>query len=130
MKQLQNLDHMIFHRQNTSDFAYVNDDDCNCNMDEVYLIFPEIDLTSYTSSEVSFESYFEGNTWEGNTELAQLYVSLDGQNFSLVGDLTASGADGPWVQQQFDLAAYLGESTVTLLILYSDWWRFSLRLCY
>ncbi|MDB4678245.1 T9SS type A sorting domain-containing protein [bacterium] len=105
---------------NTSDFAYVNDDDCNCDMNEVYLTFPEIDLTSYTSAEVSFESYFEGNTWEGNTELAQLYVSLDGQNFSLVGDLTASGADGPWVQQQFDLAAYLGESTVTLLILYSD----------
>jgi len=105
---------------NTSDFAYVNDDDCNCNMDEVYLIFPEIDLTSYTSSEVSFESYFEGNTWEGNTELAQLYVSLDGQNFSVVGDLTVSGVDGPWVQQQFDLAAYIGESTVTLLILYSD----------
>lgn len=105
---------------NTSDFAYVNDDDCNCDMDQVYLIFPEMDLTNYTSAQASFESYFEGNTWEGNTELAQFYASTDGQNFTLVGDLTASGVDGAWVQQQFDLVDYIGESTVTLLILYSD----------
>ncbi|MCF8277794.1 MAG: T9SS type A sorting domain-containing protein [Flavobacteriales bacterium] len=105
---------------NTSNFAYVNDDDCNCDMSEVDLIFPTIDLSSYTSAQVSFDTYFEGNTYQGSTEYAGLFVSLDGQNFSLVGDLVASGVDGPWVSQQFDLAAYLGESTVTLLIYYND----------
>ncbi len=105
---------------NTSDFAYVNDDNCDCNMSEVDLIFPVVDLSNFTSAQVSFDSYFEGNTYQGNTEYAGLFASTDGQNFTLVGDLVASGADGPWVQQQFDLANYIGESTLTLLIYYND----------
>jgi len=105
---------------NTTDFAYVNDDACNCDMTEVYLVFPLLDLSDFTSGQVSFDSYFEGNTYQGNTEYAGLFASTDGQNFALVGALVASGVDGPWVQQQFDLSAYLGESTVTLLIYYGD----------
>jgi hypothetical protein len=105
---------------NTSDFAYANDDDCNCDMSEVNIIFPVMDLSNYTSAEVTFESYFEGNTWQGNTEYAGLFVSLDGNNYTLVGDLVASGVDGQWVQQQYDLSPYLGESSVTLLIYYND----------
>ena len=105
---------------NTTDFAYVNDDDCNCDMSEVDLIFPVVDLSNFTSAQVSFDTYFEANTYQGSTEYAGLFASTDGQNFTLVGDLVASGVDGPWVQQQFDLAAYLGESTVTLLIYYND----------
>jgi hypothetical protein len=105
---------------NTSDFAYVNDDNCNCDMSQVYLIFPEMNLSNYTSAQVSFDSYFEANTWQGDTELARLYVSVDGQNYSLIGDLVDSGVDGSWIQQQFDLVDYLGEGSVTLLILYSD----------
>ncbi|MCF8460338.1 MAG: T9SS type A sorting domain-containing protein [Flavobacteriales bacterium] len=105
---------------NTTNFAYVNDDDCNCDMSEVDLIFPVMDLSNFTSAEVTFDTYFEANTYQGNTEYAGLYASTNGTNYTLVGDLVASGVDGPWVQQQFDLAAYLGESTVTLLIYYND----------
>lgn len=105
---------------NTTNFAYVNDDDCNCDMSEVDIIFPVMDLTNYTSAEVTFDTYYEGNTYQGDSEYAGLFVSLDGTNYTLVGDIVASGVDGPWVQQQFDLSAYLGESTVTLLIYYND----------
>ncbi|MCF8464616.1 MAG: T9SS type A sorting domain-containing protein [Flavobacteriales bacterium] len=105
---------------NTTNFAYVNDDDCNCDMSEVDLIFPVMDLSNYTSAQVTFDTYYEANTYQGNTEYAGLFASTDGTNYTLVGDLVASGVDGPWVQQQFDLAAYLGESTVTLLIYYND----------
>ncbi len=105
---------------NTTNFAYVNDDVCDCDMSEVDLIFPVLDLSNFTSAEVSFDSYFEGNTYQGNTEYAGLFASTDGQNYNLVGALVASGVDGPWVTQQFDLSAYLGESTVTLLIYYND----------
>lgn len=105
---------------NTSNFAYVNDDDCNCDMSEVDLIFPVVDLSNFTSAQVSFDTYYEGNTYQGNTEYAALFASTNGQNYTLVGELVASGVDGPWVQQQFDLADYIGESTVTLLIYYND----------
>lgn len=105
---------------NTTNFAYVNDDDCDCDMSEVDLIFPTLDLTNFTSAQVSFDTYYEANTYQNNSEYAGLFVSLDGVNFNLVGDIVASGVDGPWVTQQFDLSAYVGQSSVTLLIYYND----------
>lgn len=106
---------------NTGQFAYVNDDVCNCNQNQVDLIFPSVDLTGgYTASTLTFSTYFEDNTYQSNNENADLYVSVNGAADALVGAITSSGVDGPWVTQNFDLTPYLGNNNVVFKVRYSD----------
>ena len=102
---------------NASDFAYVNDDDCNCNQNDVDLIFPSVDLTGYTAANVSFLSYFEGKTYSGNTETAELYVSVNGGADQLIGPLVINAA---WITQNFDATPYVGNANVVFKVNYSD----------
>lgn len=106
---------------NTTEFAWIDDDDCNCDQNEVYLYLPTQDLTNYLSATLTFDSYFEDNTYNSVNEDADLIVSLDGgSTFSTVGALTASGIDVSWTAQTFDVSAYVGNSDVIFAILYSD----------
>lgn len=105
---------------NTTNFAYVDDDACNCNMNVVNLNFPTLDFSNLTSAQVTFDTYFESNTYQSVTETAGLYVSINQGNFTLIGSLVASGVDGPWVAQQYSLNAYVGQSDVRLRVRYSD----------
>lgn len=106
---------------NTTEFAWIDDDDCNCNQNEVYLYLPTQDLTNYLSATLTFDSYFEDNTYNSVNEDADLIVSLDGgSTFSTVGALTASGIDVSWTTQTFDVSAYVGNPDVIFAILYSD----------
>lgn len=105
---------------NTTDFAWINDDVCNCDQNDVDLLFPSVDLSNYLAARITFDSYFEGNTWNGDTETAELHVSIGGGAFNLVGSLTASQIDVDWIQQSFDLTPYVGNADVQFAINYSD----------
>lgn len=105
---------------NTTDFAWINDDDCNCDQNDVDLIFPSIDLTGYSSANITFDTYYENNNFSGDQETAELRVSVGGGPFTLVGALTASAIDVDWTGQNFDLTPYVGNSNVVLAINYSD----------
>jgi hypothetical protein len=105
---------------NTTNFAYVNDDDCDCDMSEVNLDFPVLDLSGAASAQVTFDTYFETNTYQGSTESAGLYVSVGQGAYTLIGALVSSGVDGPWVTQQFSLNAYIGQNDVRLRVRYND----------
>lgn len=106
---------------NTTNYAYVNDDACDCNMAQVHLQFPTLNLSGYTAANVSFDTYFESNTYQNVTETAGLYVSTNGGgSYALVGALVASGVDGPWVTQNFSLNAYVGQTDVRLRVTYND----------
>jgi gliding motility-associated-like protein len=107
---------------NTTDFAWINDDDCNCDQDEADLIFPTQDLSGYTSANLSFYTYFEDNTYGGDNENADLVVSVNGGAYATVGALTASVIDGTWITQNFDVSAYTGSgfSDVVFAVRYSD----------
>ncbi|CAG5083344.1 T9SS type B sorting domain-containing protein [Parvicella tangerina] len=106
---------------NTTQFAWIDDDDCNCNMNEVYLYLPSQDLSNYLSANITFDSYFEDNTYGGNNENADLVVSTDGgATFTTIAPLVASGIDVSWTQQSFDVSAYVGNSDVIFAIQYSD----------
>ncbi|MCB9187811.1 MAG: gliding motility-associated C-terminal domain-containing protein [Flavobacteriales bacterium] len=106
---------------NATQFAYVNDDDCNCNMNNVYLYLPSLDLSLYSVVTINFDSYFEDNTYSSINENADLIVSTDGgATFTTVGPLVASGIDVSWTSQSFDVSAYVGNPDVIFAILYSD----------
>jgi hypothetical protein len=58
-----------------TNFAMVNDDVCNCDMNEVYLQLPDVDLTGLSSIALSYESFDDG-TYGGNPH--EVEVSIDG----------------------------------------------------
>ncbi|MFK7786378.1 MAG: PKD domain-containing protein, partial [Crocinitomicaceae bacterium] len=105
---------------NATNFAWVNDDDCNCDQNDVDLVFPSVDLTGYTTAALTFDSYFEDNTYQGNNENADVYVSVNGGADVLVGPLVASLVDIDWIAQNFDLSPYVGNANVVLKVKYSD----------
>lgn len=105
---------------NTTNFAWVDDDDCDCDQDSVNLVFPSVDLTGFLSANVNFATYFEDNTYQNINENADLYVSVGGGPNQVIGPLVASGVDGPWITQNFDLTPYVGNSNVVLTVNYSD----------
>ena len=43
-------------------FAWLNDDACDCDQNDVDLDFPIVDLTGYIQANLTFDSYFEDNT--------------------------------------------------------------------
>ena len=104
---------------NTTNFAWINDDACNCDQSDVDLVFPSVDLTSYTTANVGFSTYFENNTYQSINENADFYVNIGGGDI-LVAPLVASGIDGPWVAQNFDVSAYIGNANVVFKVKYSD----------
>jgi len=103
---------------NTTQIAWINDDDCNCNQNNVDLIFPSMNLTGYTTATLTFDSYYEGNTYQGNTESAKVFVSVNNAAYVQLGLLTANGTS--WTVQTFNLTPYVGNSNVKFKINYSD----------
>ena len=108
---------VTFPAANASDFAWINDDACNCNQNDVDLIFPSIDLTNYSGGTLSFSSYFEGKTYQSNTETAEIFVSVGGGAATLVQIVTSNTA---WTTQNVDLTPYAGNSNVVFSVKYSD----------
>ena len=105
---------------NTTNFAWINDDACNCNQSSVDLVFPSINLTGYSSANLAFDSYFEDNTYQAINENADVYVSVNGGANILIGPLVASAIDVSWTAQSFNLTPYVGNANVVLKIRYSD----------
>jgi len=106
---------------NATEFAWIDDDDCNCDQSDTYLESPVIDLTNYTSVQMTFDSYYEANTYNGDTEDAEVRVSTDGgTTYTTVQNVNASIIDGSWVANSADLSAFVGNANVKVAIWYSD----------
>ena len=102
---------------NATQFAWINDDDCDCDQNDVDLTFPSIDLTGYTGATVSFDAYYQGLEWQANVEIAELRVSVNGGGFTLISELDQSGG---WNTNTFDVSPYIGNNNVVFAINYSD----------
>jgi PKD repeat protein len=102
---------------NASDIAWINDDDCNCNQNNVSLISPVFSLSGYVSATLSFAAYFEGNTYQGETETAKVRISLNGGAYADLATITAGTA---WSNQTVDLTPYVGNANVNISFVYSD----------
>ncbi|MCJ8292312.1 MAG: PKD domain-containing protein [Flavobacteriales bacterium] len=105
---------------NTTSFAWINDDACNCDQNDVDFVFPTVNLTNYTGGSLTFSTYFEDNTYQGDNENADVYVSINGAADVLVGPLVASTIDLDWTAQNFDITPYVGNANVIFKVKYSD----------
>jgi len=105
---------------NTTEFAWIDDDDCNCDQSDVDLLFPSIDLSNYTTASMSMDSYYENNNWSGDQEVAEVRVSISGGPFTFVANVIVSSIDVSWSNQVVDLTPYVGNNDVQLAINYND----------
>ncbi len=102
---------------NATDFAWINDDACNCDQNDVDLTFPSVDLTGFSGATLTFDAYYEDNTYQGDQEVAEVQVSVNGGANTTITTLAATGG---WAQQTVDLTPYVGNNNVVLTINYSD----------
>ena len=101
---------------NATQMAWINDDACNCNQNNVDLTMPSVDLTGYTGASLTFASYYENNNYQGNQEVAIVEVSVNGGPFNTVYTVPNSN----WSTLSVDLSAYVGNNDVVVNFNYSD----------
>lgn len=97
--------------------AATNDDACDCNKSADYFILPAQDLTAYSSVTLNADMYFEGNTYQGNTEVATVVVSTNGTLWTPVDTIAGSTS---WQNVSVNLDAYAGVSNLLVAFLYND----------
>ncbi len=96
-----------------------NDDGCDCDKSEDYLITPALDLSGVESAILAFSSYYDGGSYEGDDEVATVEYSLDGgSTWTLLQ--TLEGSEGTWDFEVIDLDVVLGEAEVHLGFRYND----------
>ncbi len=99
--------------------AYVNDDACNCDMLDVKLITPSINLTNAIDCSLSFDSYFLGKKFHGKEETANVFISVNGDPFTLLASVIVPALDS-WENVTADFSAYDGEDSLRIAFGYSD----------
>ena len=101
-------------------FIATNDDACDCDKSEDYLITPSLDLTGMSSVALQFQNYFDGGTLFGGTEVATVEYSLDnGTTWTILQ--TIVGVDNnQWDAQSISLNSLAGNSNVMIGFHYYD----------
>jgi polyhydroxybutyrate depolymerase len=104
-------------------FIATNDDACDCNKSEDYLITPPLNFSGLDNAILSFASYFSGETFEGSTDKATIEYSLNGGNSWIV--LTEIDGNGNsdntvWENHNVNLTELLGYNDVLLAFHYDD----------
>ncbi|MCB0644444.1 MAG: choice-of-anchor J domain-containing protein, partial [Phaeodactylibacter sp.] len=91
----------------SSNIAATNDDACNCNKSNEYLISPAIDLTDQTAVVLSFDAFYTDDNYQGDQEDATIEISVDGNNWVVLEDLHGHGS---WDRHSIDISDYAGET--------------------
>ena len=101
-------------------FIATNDDACDCNKSADYLILPPLDLSASEAALLQFDIYYDGGTFEGDTEQAFIEYSLDGgDSWEVLEELVGSD-DGTWESNTVSLNSLLGLSDVLVAFRYND----------
>ena len=97
-----------------------NDDECDCDKTVDYLITPLLDLSTLTSAVLQFQSYYDGGSLAGGTEVATIEYSLDyGSTWTLLQTIVGTD-DGAWDAQSVSLNSLAGNADVLLAFHYFD----------
>jgi|GEM_PF-582282 len=111
---------------NTTNFAFTNDDDCNCDKSNDLLTTTVIDLSgAYTSAALTFNHAFA----DLDIEVGDVLISTNnGVSFTSVLSLTNTSVSNgggsyttPWVNDiTIDMTPYIGNSQVMVQFRYND----------
>ena len=101
-----------------SNFVATNDDGCNCDKSNEYLITDVIDLSGYSVMHATFKTFYYGATYQGATEVAEfLYSTNGGATWTSIGTLDPAG---DWETQWIDVTAACGNANVQFAFNYQD----------
>ena len=97
-----------------------NDDACDCDKSEDYLIMPSLDLSTTSNAILQFQAFYDGGTFEGSTEVATIEFSIDeGDTWSVLEEVEGS-EDGAWDSHSVSLSALVGNANVWVAFRYHD----------
>lgn len=103
---------------NTTQFAWINDDACNCTQANVDLKSAVFSLAGYTGASLTFDAFFLGNTYQNVTESAKVKISTNGgTTFTNIFTLPGNTA---WAPYTVDLTAYAGMTNLMVAFNYAD----------
>ena len=104
-------------------FVATNDDACDCNKSEDYLITPPLNFGEIDNAILSFAGFFSGQAFEGSTDRATIEYSIDGGNSWIVlTEIAGNGnADNTvWENHNVNLSEILSYNDVLLAFHYDD----------
>jgi hypothetical protein len=103
---------------NATNFAFVNDDDCDCDMSAERLsITSAFDFTNYTSASLNFDAILVENATYNDDVFVQVSTNNGASWTSIGGELAASAS---WQNYEIDLSSYAGQNNVLISFLYND----------
>lgn len=103
---------------NTTQFAWINDDACNCTQANVDLKSAVFSLAGYTGASLTFDAFFLGNTYQNVTESASVKISTNGG--TTFANLFTLPGNTAWTPYTVDLTPYIGNANVMLAFNYAD----------
>ncbi|MEZ4963359.1 MAG: choice-of-anchor J domain-containing protein [Saprospiraceae bacterium] len=98
--------------------AASNDDNCNCDKSQDYLVTPPLDLTAISAAVLSVDVFFQANNFQGATERLTVEVSTD--NLTTWTEVEDLHGHGGWDTHLVDLSAFAGQDSVYVGFHYSD----------
>jgi len=104
-------------------FIATNDDACDCNKSEDYLITPPLNLSELDNAILSFASYFSGEAFQGSIDRATIEYSLDeGDSWIVLTEIAGNGnSDNTvWENHNVNLTEILEYNDVLLAFHYDD----------
>ena len=104
-------------------FIATNDDACDCNKSEDYLITPPLNFTDLDNAILSFAGFFSGQAFEGSTDRATIEYSLNGgDSWIVLTEIAGNGnADNTvWENHNVNLSELLTYNDVLLAFHYDD----------
>jgi hypothetical protein len=103
---------------NSTNFIYVNDDACNCDMNsERIMITAPLDFTNYTAASLDFDYTYEDDNGTYNNDLFVQVSTNGGTTWTTAGsELAVTG----WTSNSVDLTAYAGQNNVLISFFYTD----------
>jgi polyhydroxybutyrate depolymerase len=104
-------------------FLATNDDECDCNKSEDYLILPALNFSEIDNAVLSFASFFSGENFQGSTDEATIEYSMDGgASWIVLSEIEGNGnSDNTiWVNQTVNLNELTGFSDVVIAFRYND----------
>ena len=103
---------------NNTQFAWINDDACNCTQANVDLKSAVFSLAGYTGASMTFDAFFLGNTYQNLTETARVKISTNGG--TTFANLFTIPGNTAWAAYTVDLTPYIGNANLMLAFNYAD----------
>ncbi len=104
---------------NGTNIIATSDSKCNCDKSNDRLLFPKLNMSSYTHLFLSLDKFYFASSNQGKTESAVVLASTDSITWNVIDSIEANAAPG-YVNQTIDISSLAGQAAVWLAIKYSD----------